>query len=196
MYLVTAATPTSVTAQKILHPVSSNPTKFMSKSYVTHPKHTRVLHSPPTVTLPNVLEPALPPLSSTAKKPWSPTPEAFWDTDSDDDDFDDYPTPRCPPAPNPVPEALPDDIPEPEDDSEPDPAPPFDNIANLQAENDANIHEPEHNFPNVDVTELLSLTPPILSPSNSLADISHYSPPEHLSDSSDDSTHSDTLPDP
>ena len=131
MYLVTAATPTSVTAQKLLHPVSSSPTKFMSKSYVTHPKHTSVLYSPPAVTLPNVLEPALPPLSSTAKKPWSPTPEAFWATDSDDDDFDDYPTPRCPPAPNPVPEALPDDIPDPEDHPEPDPAPPLDNIANL-----------------------------------------------------------------
>ena len=127
MYLVTAATPTSVTAQKILHPVSSNPTKLMSKSYVTHPKHTRVLHSPSTVTLPNVREPALPPLSSTVRKPWSPTPDAFWDTDSDDDDFEDDPEPDQ------------------EDDPEPEPQPPLGNIVNLQAEIDANIHEFEQN---------------------------------------------------
>ena len=99
MYLVTAAMPTSVTAQKILHPVSNNPTKFMSKTYVTHPKHTRVLHSPPSVPLPKVTEPVLPPLSCTTKEPWSPTPKAFWDSDSEDDNCEDYSTSHLPPAP-------------------------------------------------------------------------------------------------
>ena len=61
MYLVTASTPETVTAQKILHPLSDGSTKIMSKQYTTHPKHTRILHPPPTVLLPQTQKPALPP---------------------------------------------------------------------------------------------------------------------------------------
>ena len=46
MYLVTSSSPDSVTAQKILHPLSHNQTKFTSKQYVTKPKFLRVLHRP------------------------------------------------------------------------------------------------------------------------------------------------------
>ena len=104
MYLVTAATPSSVTAQKILHPVSNAPTKIMSKTYTTHPKHTRILFSPSPVHLPKSQEPVSPLPSPTANKPWSPTPQAFWDSDSEEDDSEDGPAPRPPPAPqNPAP---------------------------------------------------------------------------------------------
>ena len=93
MYLVTAATPHSVTAQKILHPITQGTTKFMSKTYTTHPKHTRILHSPPQVHLPATQEPALPPRAPPAEKTWSAIPRAFWESDSDDDDYDDHPLP-------------------------------------------------------------------------------------------------------
>ena len=61
MYLVTAATPSTVTAQKILHPLSQGVTKLMSKQYVTHPKHTRILFSPPVIQPSGILEPAVTP---------------------------------------------------------------------------------------------------------------------------------------
>ena len=106
MYLVTAATPSSVTSQRIPHPLSSAPTKFMSKSYTTHPKHTRILYSPPSVVLPKTTEPVLCP-PSPANKPWSPTPRAFWESDSDDDEYE-VPAPLLyPNPPNPIPPPVP-----------------------------------------------------------------------------------------
>ena len=88
MYLVTASTPETVTAQKILHPLSDGITKIMSKQYTTHPKHVRILHSPPAVPLPQSQEPALPPRALPSTKHWSPIPQAFWDSDSEDEDYD------------------------------------------------------------------------------------------------------------
>ena len=46
MYLVRAVSPERVTAQKVLHSLVPGNTKFMSKSYNTHPKHTQILNSP------------------------------------------------------------------------------------------------------------------------------------------------------
>ena len=60
----------------------------MSKTYTTHPKHTQILYSPPQAQLPDKTEPALPPLSSSQQESWSAIPKAFWESDSDDDDFD------------------------------------------------------------------------------------------------------------
>ena len=60
----------------------------MSKTYTTHPKHTQFLYSPPQAQLPDTMEPALPPLSSSQQESWSAIPKAFWESDSDDDHFD------------------------------------------------------------------------------------------------------------
>ena len=85
MYLVTAASPTLVSAQKIMHLITPNSTKFMSKTYTTHSKHTRILQSPPQAQLPDTLEPALPPLLMSLKQSRSPIPKAVWESDSEDD---------------------------------------------------------------------------------------------------------------
>ena len=83
----------------------------MSKVNVTNPKHTRILHSPPVVLLPQTQEPALPPHST---KHWSPIPQAFWDSDSGDKYFDYQPHNR---GPDPVPN-LPAPVPEPPEDNQ------------------------------------------------------------------------------
>ena len=44
LYVVTATTPTSVKAQRILHPLSSASTKVIKKEYTSQPKHVRILH--------------------------------------------------------------------------------------------------------------------------------------------------------
>ena len=46
MYLVTSSSPEVITAQKILHPLSSSQTKFMSKQYSSNPKYLRIIHRP------------------------------------------------------------------------------------------------------------------------------------------------------
>ena len=84
----------------------------MSKQYTKHSKHTRILHSPPVVLLPQTQEPAFPPHAPSSTKPWLPIPQSFWDSDSDDKDLDYRPHTRAPdPVPDPpapLPE-LPDD---------------------------------------------------------------------------------------
>ena len=52
MYLVTSSSPETITAQKILHPLSLQQTKFMSKQYSTNPKHLRIIHRPTFLVLP------------------------------------------------------------------------------------------------------------------------------------------------
>ena len=85
MYLVMTATPTQVTAQKILHPLTQNISKLMSKQYITHPKHTRILFSPIPPPPSNLVEPAVKP-RRVPDDSWSPIPRAFWDSDSDEKD--------------------------------------------------------------------------------------------------------------
>ena len=43
-YLVTSSSPDHITAQRILHTLSSKQTKLMSKEFVSKPKHVRVVH--------------------------------------------------------------------------------------------------------------------------------------------------------
>ena len=45
MYIVRAASPGSVPAQKVLHPLVPGSTKFMSMSYNTQPKHVQIINS-------------------------------------------------------------------------------------------------------------------------------------------------------
>ena len=52
MYLVTASSPEAVSAQKILHPLSDGSTKFGSKTYISHPKHLRIINQPAGASLP------------------------------------------------------------------------------------------------------------------------------------------------
>ena len=103
-----------VSAQRLLHPLTQIPIKFMSREYTAHPKHLRVLHLPdqddltsetidPRDSLHQLSETSASssvfPSSSTSapsnktvhrfRKPWSPINDRYYQEDSSDDDKDD-----------------------------------------------------------------------------------------------------------
>ena len=152
MYIVTASTPETVTAQKILHPLSDGTTKIMSKQYTTHPKHIRILHSPPAVPLPKTQEPAPPPRAPPSTKQWSPIPQAFWESDSDDEDFDYQP-------PDPILVHLPDHP----EDNPPEDSPPEDDPPDDDQQDDYSSVRSDINDSSSEHSEE-ALTLPVFSP--------------------------------
>ena len=76
MYLVTKSAPEQVTVQRVLHPTTEQPTKFMSRQYVTQPKRLQLLHRPPIMppNLPN--QPDIQ-TSPPTIQPWSPINSRF-----------------------------------------------------------------------------------------------------------------------
>ena len=91
MYLVTKTQPDQVTVQRILHSVSDQPTKIMSKEYVTHPKRLHLLHRPPPLqqSLPVQLD--IPHAAQPQRTVWSPINSLFYhhtDEDSDTEEED------------------------------------------------------------------------------------------------------------
>ena len=95
MYLVTSS-PETVTAQKILHPLSRQQTKFMSKQYSTNPKHLRIIHRPTFPVLPSSsgLCSDLSSQSNQSSAPrdvpaWNPINTANWIDDSEDEEESD-----------------------------------------------------------------------------------------------------------
>ena len=131
---------------------------------MTYSKHTRVLYSPPSVPLSNVSELPLPPFSHRVKEPWFPTPKAFWESDSQDDNFEDYIAPQLPPAPITAQQIHPGDNSDPgsSSDSDSDLEQDGDIPQNLDGEQESDFES--------QVDDFESLTPPIVSPSNSLVD--------------------------
>merc|ERR1712240_204538 len=105
IYLVTGKEKDKISAQRLLHPLSETPLKFMSREYISNPKHLRVLHrpeiSPPTslqspkTVVPEEIAPSRSPKVSpqpsvkVSKTPWNPINEKHFESDSDDDDEDD-----------------------------------------------------------------------------------------------------------
>ena len=85
IYPVTAASLDLVTAQKILHPLSSAPTKIMSKQYIIKPKNVQILHCPPTSSGELEADLYLPPVSVSTSD-WNPISKNNWTDDSDEDD--------------------------------------------------------------------------------------------------------------
>ena len=90
MYMVTAANQNDVTMQKILHPLSTQPTKVMSKQYVTDHKNVRIIHTAPQIYLPkstntNNFEN----ISSCQESEWNPIKHYSWDSDSEYDSEED-----------------------------------------------------------------------------------------------------------
>ena len=104
IYLVTGKKKDKVSAQRLLHPLSDTPLKFMSHEYLSNPKHLRVVHRPETSPPSSLWSPnnAVPeetsssrsrrlsphPSATISKIPWSPINEKHYETDSDDDDDD------------------------------------------------------------------------------------------------------------
>ena len=84
--MVTAADQHDVTVQKILHPLSSQPTKFMAKQYVTDHKNVRVIHTAPQITLPKSTNPSkVENIPSCQESDWNPIKPHSWDSDSEYD---------------------------------------------------------------------------------------------------------------
>ena len=101
IYLVTGKEGDKISTQRLLHPLSDTPLKFMSREYLSNPKYLRVLHrpeiSPPTSPESRyslVHEHSLD--SNQQRKsihkavvvPWSPINEKHFEEDSDDDEDD------------------------------------------------------------------------------------------------------------
>ena len=86
MYMLTAADQHNVTVQKILHPLSSQPTKFMAKQYVTDHKNVRVIHTAPQITLPKSTNLSkVENIPSCQESDWNPIKPHSWDSDSEYD---------------------------------------------------------------------------------------------------------------
>ena len=99
IYLVTGREKDKVLTQRLLHPLSQEPIKFMSREYKISPKHLQRIHRPPGSDL-SVCKEVLtkspastessatitrpPPMS--AKKSWSPVNPKYYEDDSSDDD--------------------------------------------------------------------------------------------------------------
>ena len=135
IYLVTGKKEDKVSAQRLLHPLSDTPLKFMSREYISNPKHLRVIHrpdvSPPSsLSSPDSSSPVVTPSSRSRKSsphqstsvsriPWSPINDKYYEDDSsneDDDDQDQRPAVRVIPEIilpiTPPPSNLVDNIPQ------------------------------------------------------------------------------------
>ena len=116
------------------------------------------------------MEPALPPWASSQPKPWSPTPRAFWDSDSDDDNFEEQITPAL----NPIVDVH--------NNLEP-PVHNMDNDDNLQIPGVPDVHIDKIHYvfdtgfqipeteKSLEGPNLQSFTPPIVSLTFSLVDV-------------------------
>ena len=97
IYLVTGQGKYKVVAQRLLHPLSQDPIKFMSREYEISPKHLHRIHRPPSSTSEIVKETDTKPIASTkypqaksSRTPWSPVnPKYYEDESSYDDENDD-----------------------------------------------------------------------------------------------------------
>ena len=85
-----------VITQRLLHPLSNNPIKFMSRKYEISPKHLHRINHPPSSISANVKKTDTKTLASTvypqtksSRTPWSPVNPKYYEEDSSDDDEDD-----------------------------------------------------------------------------------------------------------
>ena len=93
MFLVPAKMKDKISVQKILHPLSKEPAKIMSKVYTTRPKHLTTIHRPEMPATEDCEiennEIAINDNPIKEKSQWSPIDQRFYqDDDSDDEDHE------------------------------------------------------------------------------------------------------------
>ena len=98
IYLVTGQEGEKISAQRLLHSLSKDSIKFMSREYEINPKHLQRIHHPPSLessifTSKETYEKSYASTTSTqvnaARKPWSPINPKYYKNDSSDDDDED-----------------------------------------------------------------------------------------------------------
>ena len=88
MFIVTAKENDKVSVQKILHPLSNNPAKIMSKVYTTQAKHLTTIHRPETPDFADTESDDDKSFDAPIKQisHWSPIDQRFFQNDDSDDD--------------------------------------------------------------------------------------------------------------
>ena len=90
IYLVTGKDGEKVSAQRILHPLSDNPIKFMSRNYTVNPKHLFRIHRPEIPDQIRDIKSTYPKtVDIQRKKPWSPINEKHYLKDASDEEEED-----------------------------------------------------------------------------------------------------------
>ena len=97
IYLVTGESGDKVTTQRLLHPLSETPLKFMSRKYEVNPKHLVRINRPShvrdkssTAATKCTEESRVSPRSVSRRAPWNPINPRYYEDSSSDDDDDDF----------------------------------------------------------------------------------------------------------
>ena len=98
IYLVTGECGDKVSTQRLLHPLSETPLKFMSRRYEVNPKHLVRINRPPhlieessKVATKYLEERRVSPRSISRRASWNPVNPKYYEESSSDDDDDDFP---------------------------------------------------------------------------------------------------------